>query len=96
MIHRIQQIIFELERHAGPVIVIGHQGILRCLYGYFAIAPVDDIPNLDFPLHTLIRFIPEAYGYTEDRFTLDKISGELVLNNDKVKKYPDSLIHTPK
>jgi len=71
MIHRIENVIYDLERHDGPAIVLGHQGILRALYGYFASVPVDLIPVLDIPLHTIIKFTPHAYGFTEQRIIID-------------------------
>lgn len=37
---------------AGPVLVIGHQAVLRCVYGYFIDEPINRIPHLDVPLHT--------------------------------------------
>ena len=94
MILRIEPIIFELERHGGPVIVIGHQGILRCLYGYFALAPIEDIPTIDIPLNTLIKFVPEAYGFSEERFYYDPISG-IIKKLENIKKYKDTLIRVP-
>ena len=94
MIIRMEQIIFELERHWGPVIVIGHQGILRCLYGYFALAPIEEIPTIDFPLNTLIKFIPQAYGFNEERYNFNLETGEIVKLKD-IKQYKDTLIHKP-
>jgi len=94
MIQRIEPIIFELERHDGPVIVVGHQGILRCLYGYFSLAPIEEIPVIDFPLNTLIKFVPEAYGFTEERFNFDPESGKVTKITSGLK-YKDDLIHTP-
>jgi len=71
MIHRIEHVIYELERQDGPAIIIGHQGILRALYGYYASIPIEKIPTLDFPLHTVIKFTPHAYGFQEERFIID-------------------------
>ena len=94
MIIRIEPIIFELERHGGPVIVIGHQGILRCLYGYFALAPIEEIPTINLPLNTLIKFVPQAYGFSEERFYFDPKSVDIIKITD-LKKYEDTLIHNP-
>jgi hypothetical protein len=51
--------------------VVGHQAVLRCLYGYFLDLQSDDIPHLSVPLHTVIKLSPEAYGCREERFALD-------------------------
>jgi len=70
VIERLEAVIFELERAKGPVLVVGHQAVLRCLYGYFLDTPLDEIPFLDIPLHTVIKLIPKAYGCVEERHTL--------------------------
>jgi len=70
VIERLEAVIFELERAKGPVLVVGHQAVLRCLYGYFLDIPLDEIPFLDVPLHTVIKLTPKAYRCVEERFTL--------------------------
>ncbi len=71
LINRIEPLIYELERRQGPVIVVGHRSTLRCLYGYFTHTPLELIPHLDIPQHTIIRKVPQAYGYSEERFRFD-------------------------
>lgn len=95
VIQRIEPMIYELERRRGPVIIVGHQGMIRCLYGYFACVPIKDIPSLDVPIHTVIKFVPEAYGFTEVRFTINPSTGEKVRENNMVR-LEDNLCHIPK
>lgn len=35
VIDRLEPVIFEIERAKGPILVVGHQAVLRCLFGYF-------------------------------------------------------------
>jgi len=70
VIERLEGVIFELERAQGPVLVIGHQAVLRCLYGYFLDKPLEDIPFLSVPLHTVIKLTPKAYKCQEEKFLL--------------------------
>lgn len=77
VINRIEPMIYEIERRRGPVIIVGHQGMTRCLYGYFASISLDKIPTLDIPLHTVIKFIPEAYGFTEERYVINPEEGKV-------------------
>ena len=69
VINRLEPVIFELERQTEPLLIIGHQAVLRCLYAYFFDLPVDEIPYLSIPLHTLIRLDPRTVGklYTSRR-----------------------------
>ncbi len=71
LITRIEPFIHAIERRTGPVIVIGHQSTLRCLYGYLTHTPLVNIPYIDVPVHTLVRKIPQAYGYSESRIHFD-------------------------
>ena len=96
VIQRIEPIIYELERRRGPVIIVGHQGMIRCLYGYFACVPIENIPTLEIPIHTVIKFVPEAYGFTELRFLIDPENGNIKkIDSTLIGKYPDLLSHIP-
>lgn len=77
LIRRIEPMIFEIERSTSPMVIIGHQGMLRCLYGYFNHTPINNIPVLDIPLHTVIKFIPKDYGFFEERFYIDHETGSI-------------------
>jgi broad specificity phosphatase PhoE len=70
VIQRVEQVIFELERQRGPVVIIGHQAVLRALYAYIVDEPPEACPRLAMPLHTLIRLTPTAYGCEERRMEL--------------------------
>jgi broad specificity phosphatase PhoE/predicted kinase len=94
LIHRIEPMIYELERRKGPIIIIAHLGIIRCLYGYFTCAPLDLIPKLNIPNNTVIKFIPEAYGFTEERFTINMKDG-CVINDPNRFLFNDQLNHIP-
>lgn len=70
VIARLEPVIFELERQKGPVLVAAHQAVLRCLYAYFLDMPLEEIPFLSIPLHTLIRLETKAYGCKEKRMKI--------------------------
>jgi 6-phosphofructo-2-kinase / fructose-2,6-biphosphatase 3 len=67
---RLEPVIFELERRRAPLLVIGHQAVLRCLYAYFMERPLEEVPHLPIPLHTLIEITPKAYGCVERLYPL--------------------------
>ena len=73
ILNRLEPVIFEMERHRGPLVVIAHQAVLRCLYAYFLDVPPESLPFLSIPLHTLIRLEPKAFGCKEKRmkFVID-------------------------
>jgi broad specificity phosphatase PhoE len=74
VISRLEPVIFELERQEGPVLIVAHQAVLRCLYSYYLDLPQEGVPYLSVPLHTLIRLEPETFGCKEKRlkFTLQQ------------------------
>ncbi len=67
VIDRLDPVIVELERQRRPVVIVAHQAVLRCLYGYLTDRPPADCPYLDVPLHTAIELLPKAYGAHETR-----------------------------
>jgi broad specificity phosphatase PhoE len=44
MIHRLDTIVHEMERHREPLLIIAHQGILRLLYAYYMGLPRERAP----------------------------------------------------
>jgi broad specificity phosphatase PhoE/predicted kinase len=70
VIQRLEPVIFEIERERAPVLVIGHQAVLRALYAYMMDQPPDACPRIPVPLHTVIELTPTAYGCEERRIEL--------------------------
>jgi broad specificity phosphatase PhoE len=70
VIQRVDQMIIQLERQRTPVLVIGHQAVLRAVYAYLMDKPPSECPRLEIPLHTVIELTPTAYGCKEERFEL--------------------------
>jgi broad specificity phosphatase PhoE/predicted kinase len=70
VIQRLEPVIFELERERSPVVVIGHQAVLRALYAYMMDRPPQECPFASIPLHTVLELEPTAYGCDERRTRL--------------------------
>jgi broad specificity phosphatase PhoE/predicted kinase len=70
VIQRLEPVIFELERERAPVLVIGHQAVLRALYAYMMDRPPNECPFVSIPLHTILELEPTAYGCDERRIEL--------------------------
>lgn len=70
VIQRLDPMIIQLERQRSPVLLIGHQAVLRALYAYLMDRPPSECPRLEIPLHTVIELTPTAYGCKEERFDL--------------------------
>ena len=87
VINRIQPLIVELERIKTPTVVISHNAVLRCLYGYFAVLKVDSICDIEFPLHTVLKITPQTYGYQEEIFSFDINTGNIKTFSTLEEKY---------
>lgn len=72
VIHRIEPIIFAIEKSREPVIIVAHQAVIRCLYAYFCKSDVEEIPHLSIPLHTVIKLVPDSYDVHEYRYSLER------------------------
>lgn len=70
VIQRLEPVIIELERQRAPVVVISHQAVLRALYSYFADRPLNEIPHIEVPLHTIIEIQMGVTGVQEKRYKL--------------------------
>jgi broad specificity phosphatase PhoE/predicted kinase len=70
VIHRIDRVLIELERYRTPVLVIAHRAVLRTMIAYFRQLPIEKTPEIEVPLHTIIKLTPTAYGCLEERVTL--------------------------
>jgi len=71
LINRVEPIIFAIERSKEHVIVVSHQAVLRCIYGYFTKKTVNQIPFIPIPLGTVIKLNPNAYDNNEERCNLE-------------------------
>jgi broad specificity phosphatase PhoE/predicted kinase len=71
VIERLEPVIFELERTKAPLLVVGHQAVIRALYAYLMDRPPEVCPHLPVPLSTVIELTPTAYGCSEKRIELD-------------------------
>jgi broad specificity phosphatase PhoE/predicted kinase len=73
VIQRLEPVIFELERERAPVLIIGHQAVLRALYAYMMDRPPQECPHVSIPLHTVLELEPTAYGCDERRIELPPV-----------------------
>jgi len=67
---RLEPLAQEMERTREPVLIVGHQGILRILYAYFMGLDRKDAPYVSIPLNNVIELSPHAYGCHEKRYCL--------------------------
>ncbi|KAF9437889.1 hypothetical protein BGZ76_010671 [Entomortierella beljakovae] len=74
--NRLERVILELEREKNDVLIIAHDSVIRCLYGYLFGLAGRDIPSLEIPESTLMELIPTAYKTQETRHVIpDSVSG---------------------
>lgn len=76
---RLEPLAQEMERTREPVLVVGHQGILRILYAYFMGLDRKEAPYASIPLNNVIELTPHAYGCHEKRYCL--MNKEEMLND---------------
>lgn len=75
VVSRLEPVMMELERQQN-VLVVCQQAISRCILAYFLNYDTDELPYIDFPLHTVIKLTTLAYGCAEERvdFGVDAVS----------------------
>jgi len=67
---RLEPLAHEMERVREPLLIVGHQGILRILYAYFMGYTRQEAPYFAIPLNHVIVLSPHAYGCSEERICL--------------------------
>jgi bisphosphoglycerate-dependent phosphoglycerate mutase len=70
LIRRVEPVIMELERSTRPVLIIGHQAVLRCLLAYLCETVLEELPHADVPIHTIMKVTPHAYGTRIEKFPI--------------------------
>jgi broad specificity phosphatase PhoE len=70
VIARLEPIIIEMERHREPLLIIGHQGILRIIYAFYMGLTRAEAPYVSIPLNCVVQLDPHAFTCSEQRHTL--------------------------
>jgi len=59
---RVEPVLFEMMRQTTPLLIVGHQAVLRIIYGYLTGKRPEECPVLQMPLHTIIELRPLPSG----------------------------------
>jgi len=70
VIQRLEPIVHEIERQSDPILIVGHQGVLRLLYAYFTGESREKAPHFPIPLNTIIKLVPRTYECEITKTTL--------------------------
>jgi broad specificity phosphatase PhoE/predicted kinase len=71
VIARLEPVLIEMERTTLPLLIVGHLPVLRCIYAYLNDLPINKLPHIDLPMHTVIMLRADAAGTQhEKRFNL--------------------------
>ena len=70
VIARLEPIIIEMERHREPLLIVGHQGILRIIYAFYMGLSRAEAPYVSIPLNCVTQLTPSAFHCTEARHVL--------------------------
>jgi len=70
VISRLDNLIHELETQRDPVLIVGHQGVLRIVYAYLMGIPREKAPFVSMPLNTVVKLVPQTYSCSEERLCL--------------------------
>jgi broad specificity phosphatase PhoE len=71
VISRLDPLVHELESYSEPVMIVGHQAVLRLIYAYFTGKPREACPRLSIPLNTIIKLTPRTHDCEEERISID-------------------------
>lgn len=78
VINRLDSIVHDVERMQDPILIVGHQGILRILYAYFTNQKREDAPFISIPLNHVIKLEPHTYECKVERVNLNLSSDDVI------------------
>ncbi|KAF3919871.1 6-phosphofructo-2-kinase [Orbilia brochopaga] len=87
VIHRLKEIIIEVERTTDHVLIVAHRVVARVLLGYYTGQHRDKVANLDVPLGMVFSLEPRPYGVELKAFKYD-------LSADQFYHVPDFELRT--
>jgi 6-phosphofructo-2-kinase/fructose-2,6-biphosphatase len=67
VIARLEPVLIEMERTTLPLLIVGHLPVLRCIYAYLNDLPINKLPHIDLPMHTVIMLRADAAGTQHER-----------------------------
>lgn len=67
---RLEPLILEMERSTKSVLIIGHESVLRVLYGYLLNTGINDIPFLKFPSNEIVEVRYNSYSNSAKRIPI--------------------------
>ena len=89
MIHRLEPMVHEMERHREPLLIVAHQGILRLIYAFYMGLPREEAPYVSIPLNTVIKLVPGTYDCAEQRHVLLKLTKSVRNDGQNEPQSPD-------
>ena len=93
LVTRLEPVIMELERTRSTIVIVCHQGVMRCLMAYLLDRDFDELPYLDVPLHHLYKITPHACGYEVEDIDFNIPSNEYIRSKERKKS---SVVQPPK
>jgi broad specificity phosphatase PhoE len=97
VIARLEPVIIEMERHAEPLLIVAHQGILRIIVAFYTGLSRAEAPYVSVPLNTVLELVPSAFGCKETRHVLYKPEKALPKDgqDEPMAKFPHLLDTNP-
>lgn len=71
MILRLDPFVMEILRNNNPIVLIGHNSVLRCIYAYLSKSDITNVPSIKIPINTVLSLTPQGPRYKESRITFD-------------------------
>lgn len=62
VIQRLEPLVQEIERHREPLLIVGHQGVLRMIYAFYSGIDRENAPHQELKLNHVTLLTPHAYG----------------------------------
>jgi broad specificity phosphatase PhoE len=95
VIARVEPMIIEMERHREPLLIIGHQAVLRIVIAFYEGKSRAEAPHISIPLNTVIQLDPSVFKCEVTRHVLYEPPAEVSLDGQDEPQAPDFNVNDP-
>eukprot|EP00638_Chattonella_subsalsa_P008400 CAMPEP_0117756096 /NCGR_PEP_ID=MMETSP0947-20121206/13850_1 /TAXON_ID=44440 /ORGANISM="Chattonella subsalsa, Strain CCMP2191" /LENGTH=171 /DNA_ID=CAMNT_0005575569 /DNA_START=432 /DNA_END=947 /DNA_ORIENTATION=+ len=91
---RVEPVLFEMMRQTTPLLIVGHQAVLRVIYGYLTGKRPEECPTLNMPLHTIIELKPQGNACEEIWHSLKNTDNPMIVSQVPRRESETDSSHT--
>lgn len=71
LLERLRYFVLKIESYNKPILIVGHNAVIKVLLGYYNNISHNEIPHLNIDLGTVIKLTPNSKNYSIEKINLN-------------------------